>query len=292
MRRDAHGCLTSVESRADGGGITGPCGAKLLDTPLIVENDQVVSLFFDARSVQSTMLRRDPCALALGYTRTMMGFLLFHPSPRRISMIGLGGGSLARYCYRYLPETVIAAVEINPDVIALRDVFQLPPDNGRFSVVCADGAEYVGVPGCRPDVLLVDGFVAEGMPANLGTPEFYEACRRRLSDDGVMVVNLVTDEPDFYRYLRALKGVFGRSLALAPAHGSDYNVVAFAWKGERERPSAAQMLERARALLPGHRVDLLAVIAALERGERFDWGDMISCGRQATPRAEACGATP
>ncbi|WP_322014253.1 spermidine synthase [Paraburkholderia sp. J12] len=236
------------------------------DIPVIVENDQVVSLFFDARSVQSTMLRHDPCALALGYTRTMMGFLLFQPSPRRISMIGLGGGSLVRYCYRYLPETVIAAVEINPAVIALRDVFQLPADDGRFSVVCADGAEYVNIPGHRPDVLLVDGFGAHGMPAGLGTHGFYEACRRRLGDDGVMVVNLVTDEPHFHRYLRALRDVFGGALALVPAQGSDYNVIAFAWKGARELPSRALMRERARALARSHQVDMLAIVAAFERG--------------------------
>ncbi|MFP6559177.1 fused MFS/spermidine synthase [Paraburkholderia sp. B3] len=223
------------------------------------------------------MLRRDPCALALGYTRTMMGFLLFQPSPRRISMIGLGGGSLVRYCYRYLPATVIAAVEINPEVIALRDVFRLPPDDGRFSVVCADGADYVGEPGHRPDVLLVDGFTAEGMPASLGTDEFYEDCRRRLSDDGVMVMNLVTDEPGFHDYLRALRRVFGRSLALAPAQGSDYNVVVFAWKGVREWPSGRDLLQRAGTLAPLHQVDMLAVIAALERGRPFDWGryDML-----------------
>lgn len=254
-------------------------GGQTPDKPLLVENDQVISLFFNAHGVQSTMLRDDPCALALGYTRTMMGFLLFQPFPRRISMIGLGGGSLARYCLRYLPEAVIAAVEINPDVIALREVFQLPPDGARFSVVCADGAAYVGKPGHRSDVLLVDGFGADGMPANLGTPEFYDDCRRRLSDDGVMVVNLVTDEPDFHRYLRALRGVFGGSLALAPAQGSDYNVAVFAWKGAR--PSSALMQERVRALTPRHRVDLLATVAALERGERFDWSRY---GLPAPPR--------
>ena len=103
-------------------------------------------LYFDARGVQSTMLRRDPYALALGYTRTMMGFLLFQPFPRRISMIGLGGGSLAKYCYRHLPDTTITAVEINPDVIALRDQFHVPRDDERFRVVCADGAQYVSGP--------------------------------------------------------------------------------------------------------------------------------------------------
>jgi spermidine synthase len=111
-----------------------------LNRPLVIQNEPVVSLYFVARGVQSTMLRRDPCALALGYTRTMMGFLLFRPSPRRISTIGLGGGSLAKYCYRHLPDTTITAVEINPEVIALRDQFHVPRNDERFRVVCADGA--------------------------------------------------------------------------------------------------------------------------------------------------------
>jgi spermidine synthase len=181
---------------------------RKLNKPLVIQDELFVSLYFDARGVQSCMLRHDPYALALGYTRTMMGFLLFEPSPRRISMIGLGGGSLAKYCYRHLPETAITVIEINPEVIALRDRFHVPRDDERFRVVCADGAQYVTVADHRPDVLLVDGFNADGLPAELGSKTFYEACRHRLSDDGILVANLVTDEPDFHRYLRSLREVF------------------------------------------------------------------------------------
>ena len=239
--------------------------------PLVIENDQVVSLYFDARGVQSTMLRRDPYALALGYTRTMMGFLLFQPFPRRISMIGLGGGSLAKYCYRHLPDTVIAVVEIDPQVIALRDRFHVPRDSERFRVVCADGAQYVTVPDYRPDVLLVDGFNADGLPAELGSKTFYEACRRRLSDNGVMVANLVTDEPDFHRYLRSLREVFAGAVTLAPSEGSEHNVTVFAWKGADELPSLATMLDRARALGSTHAVNLHATATRIEYGKRFNW---------------------
>ena len=244
---------------------------KKLDTPQIVENDQVVSLYFDARGVQSTMLRHDPDALALGYTRTMMGFLLFRPSPRRISLIGLGGGSLAKYCYRHLPNTTIAAVEINPEVIALRDQFHLPRDDARFSVICADGADYVARRDQRPDVMLIDGFDADGVPANLASRAFYEVCRRRLSDDGMLVANLVTDEPDFHRYLRSLARVFGRSIAVAPSEGSDYNVTVFAWKGGEQLPPFGDLLERARLLQYVHPINLYAAATRIERGRQFDW---------------------
>lgn len=239
--------------------------------PLVIQNDRIVSLYFDARGVQSTMFRHDPYALALGYTRTMMGFLLLRPAPRRISMIGLGGGSLAKYCYRHLPETAITAVEINPEVIALRDRFHLPPDDERFRVVCADGAQFVTGTDHRPDVLLVDAFNADGLPAELGSTTFYEACRRRLSDDGMMVANLVTDEPDFQRYLRALREVFANAVALAPSEGSQHNVTVFAWRGAGQVPSLAAMLERARVLEPRHAVNLHATATRIEYGKRFDW---------------------
>jgi spermidine synthase len=244
---------------------------RSLNEPLIIQNEQVVSLFFDARGVQSTMLRHDPFALALGYTRTMMGFLLFRPSPRRISMIGLGGGSLAKYCYRHFPSTTITAVEINPQVIALRDRFHVPRDDERFRVVCADGAQYVTVPNHRPDVLLVDGFNADGLPAELGSRSFYETCRRRLSDDGILVANLVTDEPDFHRYLRSLREVFANAVTLAPSEGSEHNVTVFAWKGADELPCLTTMLDRARALEPRHAVNLHATATRIEYGKKFNW---------------------
>lgn len=244
---------------------------RKLNRPLVIQNDQVISLYFDARGVQSTMLRHDPTALALGYTRTMMGFLLFSPLPRRISMIGLGGGSLAKYCYRHLPETAITAVEINPDVVALRDRFHLPRDDHRFRVVCADGAQYVHVPNHRPDVLLLDGFNADGLPAELGSKTFYEACRRRLSDDGILVANLVTDEPGFRSYLRSLREVFANSLALAPSEGSDHNITVFAWNSTAGLPPLNSMLDRARELQFTHPVNLHATAMRIEYGRKFNW---------------------
>jgi spermidine synthase len=138
-------------------------------------------------------------------------------------------------------------------------------------VVCADGAKYVTVPNHRPDVLLVDGFNADGLPAELGSRTFYEACRRRLSDDGVLVANLVTDEPDFHRYLRALREVFANAVTLAPSEGSQHNVTVFAWKGAEEVPSFTALLDRARELGPRHTVNLHATATRIEYGKKFNW---------------------
>src|SRR5512146_1660508 len=97
--------------------------------PFVHEGSNRKGLYFSISEIQSRMDLRDPFALDLEYTRTMMGFLLFRPDPRQIAMIGLGGGSLAKFCHRHLPAARLQVVEINPHVIALRDEFHVPPDD-------------------------------------------------------------------------------------------------------------------------------------------------------------------
>uniref|UniRef100_UPI003F498FE0 fused MFS/spermidine synthase n=1 Tax=Cupriavidus yeoncheonensis TaxID=1462994 RepID=UPI003F498FE0 len=235
--------------------------------PQVLETRHALSLHFDALATQSLMSRKDPDKLVLGYTRTMMGFLLLHPTPARISMIGLGGGSLAKYCYRYLANTKVVAIEINPDVIALREQFQIPPDDERLEVVCADGAEYVANQNARPDVILVDGFLADGMPIQLGTADFYAACHARLADTGVLVANFLESDPDIPLYLKEASTAFGQSMSLSLAEDSA-NYTLFAWKGPRKLPSLEALLARARLLETAHPLNLTGAARRLKRGER------------------------
>lgn len=158
--------------------------------PFIYASPISKALHFSMCEVQSRMQLTDPHALALEYTRTMMGFLLFNPAPRNIAMIGLGGGSLAKFCYRYLRESLIRVVEINPHVIALRDEFHVPPDDERFTVIRGDGAQFVRNRSNQCDVLMVDGFDSGGLPSRLCSQRFYDDCRKSLQPGGILVVNL------------------------------------------------------------------------------------------------------
>ncbi|MEM5339726.1 spermidine synthase [Paraburkholderia azotifigens] len=241
--------------------------------PLLVHSDGLVALQFDATGVQSCMFAHDPYALALGYTRTMMGFVLFQPLPRRISIIGLGGGSLPKYCYRYLPDAAITVVEINPEVVALRSRFQIPPNDERFEVICADGAHYVTSSEHRPDVLLVDGFNADGMAPELCSRAFYTACRRQLADSGLLVANLMISDPGFRRSLRSVRDAFNDAVVLAPAEDSLDNVIAFAWKGRTAGLSRDESLVRARVLETVHPLNLQETAIRIEYGKSLDWDE-------------------
>ncbi|KVO00301.1 spermidine synthase [Burkholderia ubonensis] len=239
------------------------------ERPFVLETQHAVSLHFDHFATQSFMSIRHPDKLTLDYTCAMMGFLLLQPAPKHICMIGLGGGSLAKFCYRNLPEAAIDAVEISPEVIALRDVFRIPPDDARFKVVCADGADYVMLEDVRTDVILLDAFVTEGIASRCADVAFFDACRGRLTDAGVLVINFTDDDPALPLHVERLKAVFGSSCSIVRC-GDDSNFVAFAWKGGRRLPSRRVLLERARLFAFAGELELAATAARLKQGERLD----------------------
>lgn len=209
----------------------GPFG---IDGPALFELGDLRALLFTPAMTQSAMRVSDPSALLLDYTRVMMGFLLPCPAPSRIEMIGLGGGSLAKFCYRHLPDTDITVVEIDPRVIALRDRFQIPGDDGRFRVVEADGADFVRDDRSQPDVILVDGFGRHGQARRLDDSEFYRNCRDRLSDDGVLVVNLCSNILARRTAKSRLRQAFGNKIAVVPIKG-EQNRIVFASKSQSVR---------------------------------------------------------
>jgi len=183
------------------------------DKAFVHETAKLKSLHFSMLEIQSSMYKAKPFDLRLQYTRLMMGFLMLLPDPRRIAMIGLGGGSLVKFCHRFLPLSRIEVVEINPDVIALREQFCVPPDDERLSIFQGDGAWYARRAFTRPiDVLMVDGFASEGLPGPLCTQRFYEDCKRALSANGVLVVNLHNGKPNFGLQAERIRRVFGDTI--------------------------------------------------------------------------------
>ena len=163
--------------------------------PLVRTRGNRRTLEFQEGDIQSEMLLSRPDALVLDYARAMMCFALFAPQPRHILMVGLGGGSLAKFCYRHFPGTRITVLEISAEVIALREQFCVPADDARLRIVHTDAAEYIGAAPASFDVILVDGFDAAGMPQALGSARFYTGCRRALREGGVLVANILAYDP-------------------------------------------------------------------------------------------------
>jgi spermidine synthase len=182
-----------------------------------------------------------PDALILDYTRAMMAFALFVPQPRDILMVGLGGGSLAKFCYRHFPEARITVIELRADVIAVREQFMVPPDDARFRVIHADATRYIDAHPDSADVILVDAFNEIGLPAEVASARFYGSCRKALRDGGVLVKNVFSYDPAYKPILARLGLIFdGRLCWLHGVAGNNRLLFAV-----REQPGEAG--ERGRA---------------------------------------------
>src|SRR2546426_12648800 len=82
----------------------------------IVEEGGVRVLQIGGSAIQSAMRLDAPDRIELDYVRAMMAFLLFHPDPRDVLLVGLGGGSMARFIHQRMPPTRVTGVEIGPGV--------------------------------------------------------------------------------------------------------------------------------------------------------------------------------
>ncbi|MEF3081732.1 transferase [Luteimonas sp. SMYT11W] len=227
-------------------------GAAGLRKPYVREHDGFVSLQFVRRQTQSRMVGNDPDRLLIDYTRTMFAALLWQPAPALLGMVGLGGGSQAKFAYRHLPGTCIEAVDNNPHVVALRGAFGIPDDDARLSVVVDDGVRFVTERRDRFDVLLVDGYDEHGIPAALSTQAFYDACRDALTASGVMACNLYVRDPE--THVEKLRTAFGADHVLVVDEPKMSNRVAFAWRGALPALDAEALTTRVplpvRSLLP------------------------------------------
>ncbi|HEY0061898.1 MAG TPA: transferase spermidine synthase [Telluria sp.] len=214
--------------------------------PLVTTTRKRRTLEFAPGDVQSEMLLTDPTRLVLAYCRAIMCFALFVPRPRHIVMVGLGGGSLAKFCYRHFPATRITVLELRADVIGLRDQFALPPDDARLRVVHADAAVWLASQRDVADVLVVDGFDRGGLPPALGSARFYGHCRRALCDGGVLVANIFSYDPAYPRMLARLDLMFDQRLCWLDGVAGN-NRILFALKarpGSAAPPNAALRLQQ------------------------------------------------
>lgn len=214
--------------------------------PFVADTGGTRALHFAKDEVQSRMDVRDPHALALAYTRMMMGFLLFVPAPATIGMIGLGGGSLVKFCHRHLPHTRLTVVEINPHVIALRETFCVPRDDARLEVCEADGAVFVRETARRFDVLLVDAYDETGLPEPLATQRFFDDCRAALTREGMLVVNLHAAHPHHAVHVDRIRRSFDDAVIVVDDTARDNRIV-FA---DSERPPRELRLGPLRRPLP------------------------------------------
>jgi spermidine synthase len=203
--------------------------------------------------VQGSMRLDDPFSIHLEYVQRMMAWLLFvDPATvarRHAMQLGLGAAALTKFCHRKL-RMKTTAIELNPQVIAAcRLWFKLPRDDSRLSVVLGDAAEVVAHEHWRGavDALQVDLYDHEAAAPVLDSEAFYADCRRLLTGDGCMTVNLFGRSSSYENSLEKIVAAFGEKAVWAFRPTREGNTVVLAQR-EPSRPSRATLAERAQTI--------------------------------------------
>jgi spermidine synthase len=159
----------------------------------VVDEATARTMHFGTPARQSTMLRSAPSSLALAYTQCMAGALLFSEEPGRILLLGLGGGSLAKYLLAHHPGCSINAVELRAQVVELARAFFALPDDPRLRISVSSAEHYLDTAATEAAVVaLVDIYDRSGMAPAQGLPVFFSQCRAQMAACGVLAINLWT----------------------------------------------------------------------------------------------------
>ena len=235
---------------------------------IIVTQDQQglrTLLFAPDGARQSVVKPGDPEHLELAYVRYALAGLALCDAPRRILVVGLGGGTLPGFLRRHYPEATIDVAEIDADVVAVAKTYFGFGENERMRVHVGDGRAFIeSIREPAYDMIFLDAFGSHSVPPHLTTQEFLEAVRRALVPGGVAVGNIWrrSHNPLHDAMVRTYAEVFEQVFMLHVA--GDVNAILLALP--RAQPmSRGELAQRARQI-------------SAAKHFRFDLSELVNSG--------------
>jgi spermidine synthase len=150
----------------------------------------------------------DPDDLPVRYTQVMTVGVVYPPAVRKVLMIGLGGGSISGYLGRFMPDTAIDTIEIDPGVIKAAKTYFGMKETARVRYLEGDGRVFLNRHKETYDLILVDAFQGGYVPFHLLTKEFYLLLKQRLAPGGAAVFNVHDNTKLYASTLLTLQAVF------------------------------------------------------------------------------------
>lgn len=166
-------------------------------------------------SEQSRMAVAQPHRPIYPYTKAQLLALGLRPEPKRVLVVGLGGGSLTRALAATLPQAEIESVELDAKVVRLARRFFGYRDGGRLKTYVQDARKFLENSPGPYDLIYLDAFDGTEIPYPLRTVEFYRLVCQNLTSTGMAVSNFHLRSQLHARDLATFKEVFNHTVTLA-----------------------------------------------------------------------------
>jgi spermidine synthase len=139
---------------------------------------------------QSISKPGEPEYLGFAYTKVAFVGLALTEEPRRIMVVGIGGGTMPMFLRKHYPDAAIDAVDIDPDVVHVAKTYFGFREDEKLKAHVGDGRAFVENAREPYDVIFLDAFGTRNVPPHLTTVEFMQAVRRAVKPGGVVVGNV------------------------------------------------------------------------------------------------------
>jgi spermidine synthase len=225
---------------------------------------------------QSVVKPGDPDHLELPYARVALAGLALCEEPRRILVVGLGGGTLPMFLRKHYPAATIDVAEIDPDVVDVAKKFFGFVEDERMWAHVGDGRQFIeNARQADYDIIFLDAFGARDVPKHLTTREFLQITRRALKPSGVVVSNVwrPASNPLYDSMVRTHQEVFDE-LFILDVPGDVNNIFLALPRGQPLAQSELALLARRISTAKRFRFDL---------GERVEYGFLRA--REKNPQA-------
>jgi spermidine synthase len=236
----------------------------------VSEKQGIRYLHLDQDDVQSAMRVKSPNELVLAYSRAMMGILLFNDAPKEAALIGLGGGSLPKFIYHYLPTLTLQVAELYPEVIVTaKSLFFLPENDERLQVQAIGGEEFIPALSRPMDIIFHDAFSATGIARSLVSEDFLRVCFDKLNPQGALVVNLWGSDKYTPMYIDRLRRIFTGGVLELPAF-PDKNRIVYAFKKTPQVHEWGKLKARANRLEQAYPLNFSGFVSSLSEYNAYN----------------------
>ena len=217
------------------------------------------------KRVQTRVQRVDGKAVLDPWMGSLAAVVAAHPRAQRVLVLGVGGGALPMALRRIMPAAHIDAVDHDGEVLHVAQAFFGLTADDRLHLHATDARTFVQRShemGRCYDVIVLDVFDDDYIPAPLMTVEFLHEMRRILAPAGLLAANTFGPEPLRRREYATYAAVYGDFHVLAV----DWNRILIAGDGaEAAARSLKQGALHGRQALTALGVDPSRLPAHIER---------------------------
>jgi spermidine synthase len=235
---------------------------------VVTEDEQGMrTLRFGTGGVRQSVAKvGDPDHLELPYAPVMLSGLALCPEPKRILVVGLGGGSIPSFLHKHYPKTRIDAVEIDPVVVDVARQFFGLNEGETLKAYVQDGRQFIEERPNTYDIIFLDAFGSESIPYHLATREFLEAVRRAITAQGVVLADVWGPGSNrlYPSMVRTYQEVFDELYVLEVQGSANRILIALP---QKLRLSREELARRAGTI-------------SKEKQSRFDMAELVTYGYQ------------